>query len=224
MSATANANQIAARTAAGEDHTDPENKPAEQIAEPVNTRTEIHRQPKIDDTHMTEALGADDSHGGGQQPGAKAAVILERHDVGDCAHGAEIGLLDNETEGRADGEFRPTLTTVGQLQGSVRARPPPAVVLAARLLCRGAPFERIFIHFRFVGRGDVGAKCQSRPDLVPGLRFQTRSSSRPHTDLRWQGWAVRRVHHWSPSLRRQPLSGLGRPICRIRWSRRTCPP
>ena len=89
--ARSDAREIAAGTAAGEYHAVAEHQTTEDVAEPIQVGTEIHRLGQCDDAGCVERLGADDGGGAGQQPGPEAAIIAERHDVGDRAHRTEIG-------------------------------------------------------------------------------------------------------------------------------------
>ena len=89
--AGADTGEIAAGAAAGEDHAVAEHQAAQDMAEPIQVRAQVHRFRQRDDAYRIEQLRADDGGRAGQHPSSEAAIVAERHDVGDRAHRAEIG-------------------------------------------------------------------------------------------------------------------------------------
>ena len=102
--AAAGAGQVAARAAAGQHHADAEDQPPGDMAQPVERRCEVHRAPEVDDAGGIEQRGPDQGRGRGEHPGPEAPVVAEVVDIGERAHGAVVGAVDNEPEQEADGE------------------------------------------------------------------------------------------------------------------------
>ncbi len=100
--AAAGAREIAARAAAGEHHADAEHEAAGDVPEPAERRRQIHRLVESDDAGTLQKLRTDQCRGCGQHPGPEAAVVAEVVDVGQGAHGAVVGAVDDGAEHEAD--------------------------------------------------------------------------------------------------------------------------
>ena len=102
--AAADARQVAAGAAAREHHAEAEHQPAGDVPSPIERGRQIHRCGEIDRPDPMQNLRAQQCGRGCQQPGPEAPPVAQRHDVGDRAHGAEVGGEDDGPEGHADDE------------------------------------------------------------------------------------------------------------------------
>ena len=104
--AGADADHGAARAAAGQHHAEAEQQPAAEHRDPGHARREIEALGHLHQARRDQRVRADDGDRDGEQPGAEAALVAGRDGVGDGAHRAEIGALDDGAEQEADGEAR----------------------------------------------------------------------------------------------------------------------
>jgi hypothetical protein len=90
-----------------ERHADAECQSADDVRQPGQVLPGVDGVGEVDLARVGEEVGAEDGDRDGQQPGAHAAPVAHVDHVGNRAHGAEIGLVGEETEDETETETPP---------------------------------------------------------------------------------------------------------------------
>ena len=80
--AAADAREVAARAAAGEDHPVAEHQAARDVAEPIEAGAEVHGFREVDDAEAVKDLRAGQSRDRRENPRPEPPEVAEIHDVG----------------------------------------------------------------------------------------------------------------------------------------------